>query len=351
MYLICHNSSWTTKNRSMTTNGSYVTGFKPPVFKNRYNCRSSAVVCILSRKSCIFWYVFYNSFFNPQGFVLIPYCHVIWKDVFWMQEKSVPACLLNKYFSKDWTGYNPESVAYILPPVPSISFVIPWRFFDKSDVPFLTYFCPFELTILKSCTQRLCNFFYPLLQKYNTISKTTSYSRLCWVFILIIKWWLYNFFKSSTVRAGWWTTAPFFPFARIFLNSEDKQLFAFEKYESLIIAMFETFSRKYLHIPWRISNNDFFFLQRSLFLILALLYESSSTLDISSFEYERISLFTARSYKNSFKMIMLKCEVFLWTSDFFLNVIGLLFPNWLIVCCCLAEEKNLIDIVLVFFFN
>lgn len=143
----------------------------------------------------------------------------------------------------------------------------------------------------------------------------------------------------------------FFPFARIFLNSKEKQLFASEKYGSLIIAMFETFFRKYLHIPWRILNNDFFLTTFSIF---------HSYITIGIIQYSRYIFFLVR------KNIAVHCtflhelvqndpaemwSVFLWTSGFFLNVTGLLFPNWLIVCCCLAEENNLIEIVLVFFFN
>ena len=59
---------------------------------------------------------------------------------------SVPACLLDRYFSNDLTRHNTGSVAYTLPPVPPV----PRWFFVNWDLTFLSYFVRLD-SRLASC--------------------------------------------------------------------------------------------------------------------------------------------------------------------------------------------------------
>ena len=172
--------------------------------------------------------------------------------------RSVPLCLLERYFSNDATGHIafPE-VSYILPPVPSMSLItlFPWWFLSSSDVIFWTYlYLSATILITKSDTLSVWRFSWPLLQKYKITSNINLCNKPNGVSGVRALGCLYNFCKSSREIASLCWTAPF-PTCLVFLSNKWKQLLAVSKPESEIMSNLLSLSFKNLLKLWRILSS------------------------------------------------------------------------------------------------
>lgn len=148
--------------------------------------------------------------------------------------------------------------------------------------------------------------------------------------MLKIRWWLYHIFRSSTLRAGWWTTETF-PSARVFLNIKEKQLFAFANNINVInssplsICIYldkytiRNFSYKVLHFSFLYYCGNPLELPINL---LSNMKEYRCSLHIFARNRSKCSYWNLHHF-----------FFFIEHQVFSLNVTGLLFPNRLIVCC------------------
>ena len=162
----------------MSWHSHNVTRLKSTVVEESDGSGPYAVIGVLSRQFGSTWNTLHESChgIGTDGLLSVPSAFWFYKAVFGMQEKrSVPLCLLERYFSNDATGHIAfPGVSYILPPVPSMSLItlFPCRYLSSSDVIFWTdLYLSAPILISKSDTLSVWRFSWPLLQKYKITPK------------------------------------------------------------------------------------------------------------------------------------------------------------------------------------